>query len=225
MLNDLLNGIQGRIDIYLVGLFMGETGAGIYGMARQIRTPLRQVRQSFDGLLNPIIARTLAQKGAALTGLATASATRMILAIQLPLLLALLFGGEALLETFGPGFRRRLWRAAVPRRGRNNPGRFRDQRPDHPLPAPARAAAAPAEQHRRQRGGRPAADRAFRRDRCGHRGAVRRAGRRRGAASLAAQPFCRADRRLLPRRTTARRRGRGGGRAAGAQAYRASPRG
>lgn len=104
VLNDLLNGVQGRIDITLVALFMGETGAGIYGMARQIRTPLRQVRQSFDGLLNPIIARTLAQKGAAQTGVATASATRLILAIQLPLFLALVFGGEALLGTFGPGF-------------------------------------------------------------------------------------------------------------------------
>lgn len=104
VLNDLLNGISGRADVYLVGLFMGETGAGIYGMARQIRTPLRQVRQSFDGLLNPIIARTLTRHGPERTALATASAARLVLAIQLPLLLALLFGGESLLASFGPGF-------------------------------------------------------------------------------------------------------------------------
>ena len=80
-LNDLLNGLFARIDLYLVGIFMGTAGAGIYGMARQIRTPVRQVRQSFDGLLNPIIARTLAVKGPAETGIATASAARFILAL------------------------------------------------------------------------------------------------------------------------------------------------
>ena len=60
--NDVLNGLFYRVDLYLVGILLGEGPAGIYGMARQIRTPIRQVRQSFDGLLNPIIARTLSLK-------------------------------------------------------------------------------------------------------------------------------------------------------------------
>jgi O-antigen/teichoic acid export membrane protein len=103
-LNDLLNGLFARIDLYLVGIFLGEAGAGIYGMARQIRTPVRQVRQSFDGLLNPIIARTLAVKGAVETGLATASAARFILALQLPIVIGLVFAGKPLLGAFGPEF-------------------------------------------------------------------------------------------------------------------------
>jgi len=107
--NDLLNGIFGRIDIYLVGIFMGEAGAGIYGMARQIRTPVRQVRQSFDGLLNPIIARTLAVKGAAETGIATASAARFILALQIPIVIGLMFAGKPLLAAFGPEFVAGYW--------------------------------------------------------------------------------------------------------------------
>lgn len=108
-LNDLLNGLFGRIDLYLVGIFLGEAGAGIYGMARQIRTPVRQVRQSFDGLLNPIIARTLTVKGAAETGIATASAARFILALQLPIVIALMFAGKPLLAAFGPEYVAGYW--------------------------------------------------------------------------------------------------------------------
>jgi O-antigen/teichoic acid export membrane protein len=57
-LSDFTSALAGRLDLYLVGLFLGESPAGIYGMARQVRTPIRQVRQSFDGLLTPIVSRT-----------------------------------------------------------------------------------------------------------------------------------------------------------------------
>ena len=104
-----MNGLFYRVDLYLVGILLGEGPAGIYGMARQIRIPVRQVRQSFDGLLNPIIARTLAVKGAAETGAATAAAARLILALQLPILIALVFAGVPLLAWFGPEFALGYW--------------------------------------------------------------------------------------------------------------------
>jgi len=106
---DLINGLFGRLDLYLVGIFLGEAPAGIYGMARQIRTPIRQVRQSFDGMLTPIVARTLAARGARDTGAATASASRLILAIQLPFLLTLIVIGQPLLEWLGPDFAAGYW--------------------------------------------------------------------------------------------------------------------
>ena len=62
-LSDFTNALAGRLDLYLVGLLLGEAPAGIYGMARQVRTPIRQVRQSFDGLLTPIVSRTLSIAG------------------------------------------------------------------------------------------------------------------------------------------------------------------
>ncbi|HYN46224.1 MAG TPA: oligosaccharide flippase family protein [Allosphingosinicella sp.] len=108
-LNDVLSGLFVRVDLWLVGIFLGVGPAGIYGMARQIRTPVRQVRQSFDGLLNPIIARTLALKGPTQTGIAAASAARLILAVQLPILIALAFGGVPLLAWFGPAFVLGYW--------------------------------------------------------------------------------------------------------------------
>jgi O-antigen/teichoic acid export membrane protein len=101
---DLLNALYGRIDLYMVGLLLGEGATGIYGMARQVTAPIRQVRQSFDGLLIPAVARTLALRGSRETGEALASATRLILVVQLPILIGLVAAGAALMEAFGRGF-------------------------------------------------------------------------------------------------------------------------
>ena len=77
---ELLGGIYARLDLYLVGALLGTHGAGLYSMAQQVSTPIRQVRQSFDGLLVPLVARTVAVRGAAATGAALASAARLVLA-------------------------------------------------------------------------------------------------------------------------------------------------
>jgi len=93
-----------RIDLYLVGAFLGEAPAGIYAMARQFRTPIRQTRQAFDSLLTPIVAKTLSADGPATTATAIASAVRMILAIQLAMVVALIAVGDDILRWFGPAF-------------------------------------------------------------------------------------------------------------------------
>lgn len=108
-LSDFTNALAGRLDLYLVGAFLGESAAGIYGMARQIRTPIRQVRQSFDSLLTPIVSKTLTLAGPVQTGQATASAARLILAIQLPVLIALFIVGAPLLRWIGPEFAAGYW--------------------------------------------------------------------------------------------------------------------
>jgi O-antigen/teichoic acid export membrane protein len=108
-LADLIASLSARLDLYLVGVFLGEGAAGIYNVARQVQTPIRQVRQSFDGLLNPIIARTLALRGPAETGEAAASASRMIFAIQLPMLVGLAAIGLPLLHWLGPEFAAGYW--------------------------------------------------------------------------------------------------------------------
>ncbi|HYD23661.1 MAG TPA: oligosaccharide flippase family protein [Croceibacterium sp.] len=101
---DTVAGFFHRADLYLVGVFLGETAAGIYAMARQFRTPIRQARQALDSLLTPIVARTLTADGPVPTGAAIASATRMMLAVQLALLLTLAVGGQPVLAWFGPEF-------------------------------------------------------------------------------------------------------------------------
>lgn len=101
---DLLNGLYMRADLFLVGILLGEAAAGLYGMARQIVAPLRQVRQSFDGLLIPLVAKRLATRGSGASSEALASATRLILILQLPYLLAIVVVGRPLLDWMGPGF-------------------------------------------------------------------------------------------------------------------------
>ena len=101
---DALAALYQRLDLYLVGLLLGPRAAGLYGMARQVSVPIRQIRQSFDGLLVPLVARTVAKRGSAAAGAALASAARLVLAIQLPVVLALFAIGAPLLEMFGPGF-------------------------------------------------------------------------------------------------------------------------
>lgn len=106
---DFLNALYTRVDLYLVGILLGEAAAGLYGMARQLVAPLRQIRQSFDGLLIPLAARTLSARGAQASGEALASATRLVLVVQLPLLLILFAMGRPLLGWIGPGFAAAYW--------------------------------------------------------------------------------------------------------------------
>jgi len=106
---DFLNALYMRVDLYLVGFLLGEGPTGIYGMARQVATPIRQVRQSFDGLLVPAVSRTIALSNAGGTAEALASATRLILVIQLPLLIAMVAIGAPLMAFLGDGFEAAYW--------------------------------------------------------------------------------------------------------------------
>ncbi len=103
---EVLGGVYTRADLYIVGALLGARWAGVYSMAQQLRTPLRQVRQSFDGLLVPLVARTLAERGPAATARAIAATVRLLVAVQMPILLAIVTVGRPLLGAFGPGFER-----------------------------------------------------------------------------------------------------------------------
>jgi O-antigen/teichoic acid export membrane protein len=106
---EFLNALYMRVYLYLVGLLLGEGPTGIFGMARQVTTPIRQVRQSFDGLLVPAVAKTIGVRGAGGTDEALATATRLILVIQLPLLIALFAIGAPLMGWLGHGFEAGYW--------------------------------------------------------------------------------------------------------------------
>lgn len=102
--SDALTALAQRADLYLVGLLLGDKATGIYGVIRQLRTPILQVRQAFDGILTPVIARSLSQNGEVETGAATAAATRVILTAQLAVMLLMVIAGDSLLRLFGPQY-------------------------------------------------------------------------------------------------------------------------
>jgi O-antigen/teichoic acid export membrane protein len=99
--SDFLTTLAQRIDLYLVGFLLGDAAVGVYGVLRQLRTPILQVRQAFDGILTPLTARTMMTDGDVATGKATAAASRVILTIQLGVVLLMAATGEALLDLFG----------------------------------------------------------------------------------------------------------------------------
>ena len=107
--SDLLTSLAQRIDLYLVGFLLGDAPAGVYGVLRQLRTPILQVRQAFDGILTPLTARTMKTDGDVTTGEATAAATRVILTIQLGLVLLMAAAGDALLDLFGAHYASGYW--------------------------------------------------------------------------------------------------------------------
>jgi O-antigen/teichoic acid export membrane protein len=109
---DGLSALLLRLDLYLVGILLGEHPAGVYGMARQLAQPIRQVRQSFDGMLTPLVASTLKAAGAQTAARAVASAARLILSIQLPMAIGMIAVGYPLLRWLGPEFGA-AWAAAI----------------------------------------------------------------------------------------------------------------
>ncbi|MBZ6384227.1 MULTISPECIES: lipopolysaccharide biosynthesis protein [Sphingomonas] len=98
---DCVTALAERVDLYIVGLMLGDAPAGIYGVARQVCTPLRQVRQSFDALLTPIVARELRLSGLGPARHTIAGVSRKILDLQLPTFLLIAGMGAAILRLLG----------------------------------------------------------------------------------------------------------------------------
>lgn len=102
--SDLVNATANRFDLYIVGLLLGEAAAGVYNVARQVCIPLRQIRQSFDSMLTPIVSRHLAHGRPQQAIERIAEVSRQILTLQLPLLLAMACLGEPALHLLGANF-------------------------------------------------------------------------------------------------------------------------
>lgn len=98
---DCVTALAERVDLYIVGLMLGDAPAGIYGVARQVCTPLRQVRQSFDALLTPIVAREVGLFGLDRAMRTIAGVSRKILDLQLPTFLLIAGMGAAILHLLG----------------------------------------------------------------------------------------------------------------------------
>ena len=103
-LNDLVSGLFARLDLYLVGLFLGESAGGHlqHGAPDPDADPpgppeLRRAAHSDRG-------QDARRARPGETGVALASAARLILAIQLPILVMLAAIGLPLLDWLGPEF-------------------------------------------------------------------------------------------------------------------------
>jgi O-antigen/teichoic acid export membrane protein len=105
----LLNLLIMRMDVLLLGFLGPSAGVtiatvGIFVAAVEVAGGMRKVRQAFDPMFTPIIARQSAQRDQAAMEQSFAQLGRWVLAAQLPLMGVLCLAGGIALRIFGPGF-------------------------------------------------------------------------------------------------------------------------
>ncbi|HHI88951.1 MAG TPA: polysaccharide biosynthesis protein [Hellea balneolensis] len=103
-LHDILNFSLQRLDVYLLSALADARSVGIYGMALQIATSVKKIRQSFDPILNPVMASTYNAHGAKAAAREMARVSSWIALIQCLVISVLFVYGDALMSAFGPAF-------------------------------------------------------------------------------------------------------------------------
>jgi O-antigen/teichoic acid export membrane protein len=115
----LLNLLIMRMDVLLLAFLGPSVGVsiatiGIFVASVEISGGMRKVRQAFDPMFTPIIARQSAAQDRAAMEESFAQLGRWVLAAQLPLMGVLCLSGGIGLDIFGPGFRGgELWVALL----------------------------------------------------------------------------------------------------------------
>lgn len=109
-LYSLLNMLIMRMDVLLLGLIGPSAGVslatvGIFVASVEVAGGMRKVRQAFDPMFTPIIARQSAARDQRAMEQSFAQLGRWVLAAQLPLMTVLCLAGGLALDIFGPGFR------------------------------------------------------------------------------------------------------------------------
>ena len=105
----LLNLLIMRMDVLLLGFIGPSVGVtmgtvGIFVAAVEIAGGMRKVRQAFDPMFTPIMARQSAVQDRVAMEQSFAQLGRWVLAAQLPLMGVLCLAGGIGLRIFGPGF-------------------------------------------------------------------------------------------------------------------------
>jgi O-antigen/teichoic acid export membrane protein len=106
----LLNILIMRMDVLLLGFLGPRAGVslstiGVFVASVEISGGMRKVRQAFDPMFTPIIARQAAMQDRAAMEESFAQLGRWVLAAQLPLMGVLCLSGGIGLSIFGPQFR------------------------------------------------------------------------------------------------------------------------
>ncbi|MEO5720891.1 MAG: polysaccharide biosynthesis C-terminal domain-containing protein, partial [Chthoniobacterales bacterium] len=115
----LLNMLIMRMDVLLLGFLGPSVGVslgtiGIFVASVEVAGGMRKVRQAFDPMFTPIIARQSALRNQPAMEESFAQLGRWVLAAQLPLMGVLCLAGGIGLDLFGPGFRAgALWVALL----------------------------------------------------------------------------------------------------------------
>ena len=113
---DLLNSIIVRLDVVMLGCFVGRapgvtlTTLGVYGACVEVAGGLRKVNQAFNPIFAPIVAGLTADGDQEHAAVAFSRVSQWMLWVLLPLVAVLALAGSVILGIYGPVFRQGgLW--------------------------------------------------------------------------------------------------------------------
>ncbi|HVF71771.1 MAG TPA: oligosaccharide flippase family protein [Chthoniobacterales bacterium] len=117
---DLLNSIIVRLDVVMLGCFVGRapgvtlTTLGIYGACVEVAGGLRKVNQAFNPIFAPVVAGLTADGDQEHAALAFSRVSQWMLWILLPLVAVMTLAGSFILGIYGPVFQQGgLWLGIV----------------------------------------------------------------------------------------------------------------
>lgn len=113
---DLLNSIIVRLDVVMLGCFVGRapgvtlTTLGVYGACVEVAGGLRKTNQAFNPIFAPVVAGLTADGDQARAAIAFSRVSQWMLWILLPLVAVLALAGSLILGIYGPIFQQGgLW--------------------------------------------------------------------------------------------------------------------
>ena len=117
---DLLNSIIVRLDVVMLGCFVGRapgvtlTTLGVYGACVEVAGGLRKVNQAFNPIFAPIVAGLTADGDQEHAAIAFSRVSQWMLWVLLPLVAVLSLAGSAILGIYGSVFQQGgLWLGIV----------------------------------------------------------------------------------------------------------------
>jgi O-antigen/teichoic acid export membrane protein len=117
---DLLNSIIVRLDVVMLGCFVGRapgvtlTTLGIYGAAVEVAGGLRKINQAFNPIFAPIVAGLTVDGDQEHAAIAFSRVSQWMLWILLPLVAVMALSGSVILSIYGPLFQQGgLWLGIV----------------------------------------------------------------------------------------------------------------
>jgi O-antigen/teichoic acid export membrane protein len=113
---DLLNSIIVRLDVVMLGCFVGRapgvtlTTLGVYGACVEVAGGLRKLNQAFNPIFAPVVAGLTADGDQEHAAIAFSRVSQWMLWVLLPLVAVLALAGSVVLGIYGPVFRQGgLW--------------------------------------------------------------------------------------------------------------------
>ncbi|WP_199554969.1 oligosaccharide flippase family protein [Sandaracinobacteroides hominis] len=101
---DLVEWSTRRLDVFILGLFASSAVVGLYFVAQQVASLAGKIRSSFDPILAPLLSASLKAGKPDEAAAHLRQVGFWVLALQLPVVLALGLPAEGILGLFGPEF-------------------------------------------------------------------------------------------------------------------------